>query len=105
MPCTIILKTIPGHRTPVGICLDVMGKSLDRKTIEVVSTVNDIRSAIADFGRTVHAVHPNESFYISVSIAKGSRKPNGYDAADKNDGLGERAYLKMEETTPCPATS
>lgn len=105
MPCTITLSTIPGHKTHFGITIDLFGKSLDRKTIEVVSTVNDIRSAIADFGRAVHEAHPNESFYISVSIAKGSRKPNGYDAADKNDGLGERAYLKMEETEPCPATS
>ncbi|MDD2878343.1 MAG: hypothetical protein PHT60_13975 [Acidiphilium sp.] len=104
MPCTITLSAIPGRKTHFGMTLALTGKSLDRKTIEVVSTVNDIRSAVADFGRAVHEAHPEESFYVSVSIAKGCRKPNGYDAADKNDGLGERTYLKMEETAPCPAT-
>ncbi len=104
MPCTITLSTIPGRKTPFGKTLALMGKSLDRKTIEVVSTVNDIRSAVADFGRAVHEAHPKESFYISVSIAKGCRKPNGYDAACKNDGLGQEVYMKMEGAEPCPAS-
>jgi murein tripeptide amidase MpaA len=105
MPCTITLSTIPGRKTPFGMTLALMGKSLDRKTIEVVSTVNDIKSAVADFGKSVHQAHPNESFYISVSIAKGCRKPNGYDAATKNDGLGQATYMKMGEPERCTATN
>ncbi len=45
MPCNITLSTIPGRKTPFGMTLALMGKSLDRRTIEVGSTVNDIRSA------------------------------------------------------------
>ena len=105
MPCTITLSTIPGRKTPFGMTLALMGKSLDRKTIEVVGTVNDIKSAVADFGKSVHQTHPDESFYISVSIAKGCRKPNGYDAAQKRHELGQETYMKMEELERCPATS
>jgi len=105
MPCTITLSTIPGRKTPFGKTLALMGKSLDRKTVEVISTVSDIRSAVADFGRAVHEAHPKESFYISVLIAKGCRKPSGYDAACKNDGLGQETYMQMGELKPCPASS
>jgi len=103
MACTITLSTILGWTTDHGIILELMGTCLARKTITVVSTVNDIRAAVADFGKEVHAANPEASFYVSVSIAKGSRKPNGYDAANNAKALRQQTYMKPEETRPCPA--
>jgi hypothetical protein len=105
MPCKLILSTIPGHLTHFGMTLELMGTCLARKEIEIVSTVADAKAAIADFGREVHQAHPDKSFYISVRIAKGFRAPNGFNAANQKNELGEKAYLKMEEPTPCPATA
>ncbi len=31
---------------------------------------------------------------VSVGIAKGSRKPNGFDNADKHHQLGKEAWMK-----------
>ena len=31
---------------------------------------------------------------VSVSVVKGSRKPNGFDAANSRNGLGQEAWMK-----------
>ena len=45
------------------------------------ATKPDIKAAVARFGAKVRAAHPDASFYVSVRLARGHRKPNGYDAA------------------------
>ncbi len=31
---------------------------------------------------------------VSVSVAKGLRKPNGFDAANSRNGLGQETWMK-----------
>ena len=40
------------------------------------------------------ARHPAQSFTVLVSVAKGSRKPNGFDAARGDNGLGQESWMK-----------
>ncbi len=50
-----------------------------------------------DFGERVAGQHPERSFLVLVSVAKGSRKPGGFDAADKRDGFGQDHWMKTIE--------
>jgi hypothetical protein len=59
--------------------------------------VAQIKEAVARFGARVRADHPNESFYVSVRLQKGARKPNGYDAASNRNGFGQDDFLHVEE--------
>ena len=52
--------------------------------------LDDIRRLVASFGQGVAAKHPGWSFTVLVGIGKGSRKPNGFDAARCNNGLGRK---------------
>ncbi len=103
MVCTLRMSATPGAKFPGGKTLEITS-TLARKTIDVVGTIADVRSAAMDFGKETHAAHPDASFYVFVSVVKG-RKPNGFDAADKAEQFGQETYLKMEEPKPCPASS
>ena len=72
------------------------GKSLASQTLTAISTVPDIKAAVAQFGAKVRAGHPGASFYVSVRLAKGNRKPNGYDAASNRNGFGQDDFLHVE---------
>jgi len=66
--------------------------------------VPDIKAAVARFGAKVRAEHPEASFYVSVRLAKGSRKPNGYDAASNRNGFGQDDFLRVEDKRTKPPT-
>ena len=102
MPVTLTLSTMPGTLTRndryTSILTKPFGPSLATETLTAISTVADIRVAVARFGARVHAEHPEESFYVSVCVAKGCRKPNGYDAASRGNGLGQEDFLHVTDT-------
>ena len=106
MPVTVTLSTVPGKLTRergyTSKTIELFGPSLATQTIGAVSTVPDIKAAVARFGDRVRAEHPDASFYISVRLAKGHRKPNGYDAASKHNGFGQDDFMHVEDKRPQP---
>lgn len=100
MPVTVTLSTVPGtltrERGYTSKTIELFGPSLATETTGAVSTVPDIKAAVACFGAKVRAAHPNASFYISVRLAKGNRKPNGFDAAANRNGFGQDEFLHVE---------
>ncbi len=99
MPVTVTLSTIPGaltrERGYTTKTIDLFGPSLAREALTAISTVPDIRAAVARFGARVRAEHPNSSFYVSVQLAKGHRKPSGYDAASNRNGFGQDEFMHV----------
>lgn len=96
---TITLTALPGHheQTPGRPCtatvIEVLGTALGRTRVEA-KTLDQIRAAVQAFGQGVAAQHPGQSFSVSIWIAKGSRKPNGFDAASRSNGLGQEAWMQ-----------
>ena len=101
MPVTITLSTVPGKLTRergyITKTIELFGPSLATETVPAVGNVAQIKQAVARFGAKVRADHPNESFYVSVRLQKGARKPNGYDAASSRNGFGQDDFLHVEE--------
>jgi hypothetical protein len=99
MPCAIMLRAIPGHfedgpgyRSRV---LEILGDVYGERSIPAAANLADIAKAVKAFGQDISAVRPGVSFQIMVSIRKGSRKPNGFDAADHENGFGQDDYMKV----------
>ena len=107
MPVTLTLSTIPGKLTREDRCtsktIELFGPSLGSETLTAISTVPDIKAAVACFGASVRAEHPEASFYVSVRLAKGCRKPNGYDTASGRNGFGQDDFLHVEDKRTRPA--
>ncbi len=110
-PITITLSTIPGtltrERGYTSKTIELFGPSLGTVTLSSLSTVADIKAAVALFGTRMRVGHPDASFTISVRLARGNRKPNGYDAASNGNGFGQDDFLHVEDgraraTTPAP---
>ncbi len=101
MAVTVTLSTTPAtaarEKYGTSMSLDLFGPSLGSETLPAVSTVAQISAAVARFGAKVRAAHPEASFYVSVSLAKGSRKPNGYDAARRGNGLGQEDFVRITD--------
>ncbi len=101
MPVTITLSTVPGKLTRergyITKTIELFGPSLATETVPAVGNVAQIKKAVARFGAKVRADHPNKSFYVSVRLQKGVRKPNGYDAASSWNGFGQDDFLHVEE--------
>ena len=110
MAVTITLSTVPGtmNQEDYGTSktLELLGPSLGTETLPALLTVADIRAAVARFGARIRAEHPKASFWVSVSLAKGNRKPNGYDASSRGNGLGQEDFMHVTNRrtkTPAPA--
>lgn len=96
---TITLSAVPGrhehtpgdaHTTTV---VEILGERLGDERAEIRNLV-DIRAAVQRFGMRVDAAHPNRSFMVSVGITRGCRKPNGFDAANHGNGLGQQQWMQ-----------
>ena len=79
--------------TPLSI-----GGAVPQRRVEVTDLVSVIE-AVAGFGRDVQAANPAASFEVSTRVVAG-RKPRGFDAADKVDAFGGRAFLPSMLTGP-----
>ena len=101
MPITIILSTVPGiltrERGYTTKTIELFGPSLGSETLGTISTVADIKAAVSRFGGGLKAEHPDASFYVSVRLAKGCRKPNGYDAASRGNGFGQDDFMRVQD--------
>ena len=95
MPATIVLAAYPGRCTPGGHELALsIGVAVPHRRVEVTNLVSVIE-AVAAFGRDVQAANPAESFEVSTRVVAG-RKPRGFDAADKANAFGGRAFLRSD---------
>jgi hypothetical protein len=72
-----------------------IGGSTPTRTVHV-SSLGEISTAVAHFGKDVLAANPEASFILLVSLAKGQRKPRGFDAADKTRQFGQEAFLRSD---------
>ena len=100
---TIILSACVGYRTRHSgyetVTFMPFNRVGERETIEAVN-VTAIRCAVAAYGERLKMTHPDASFLVMVSVARGSRKPNGFDATRSNGGFACNAWLKHREETP-----
>ncbi len=96
---TITMTALPGHHEQQPGCaytatvIEIMGTCLGRTRAEA-KALDQVRALVKTFGEGVAAQHPDKSFMVSVGVAKGSRKPAGFDEANKRNGLGEQAWMK-----------
>lgn len=101
MTVSVTLSTIPGRRSiedyGTSKTTTPLGESLGTETLPAVTNVAGIRAAVARFGNKVRAEHPEASFYISVRLAKGNRKPNGFDVASRGNGLGQEDFMHVTD--------
>ena len=107
MTVTVILSTVPGTKTRddygTSSTISIMGDSLGREILPGTKTVAEIRAAVARFAAKIRAEHPDASFYVSVRLARGDRKPNGYDAASRRNGLGQKNFMHLVDQRTAPA--
>lgn len=100
MPVTIKLTTMPGTKEQgphyTTRTFDLFGPSLGLEQITVQRT-DQVAAAVRAFGERVRAEHPDASFTILLRVAKGQRKPPGYDAAEKAGAFGEDAFMQVVE--------
>ena len=109
MAVIITLTTIPGTKTldnfGSSITMQLLRGPLGRKTLPAAPNLAAIRAAVAHFGTGVRAEHPGASFYVSVLLAAGQRKPNGFDAASRGNGLGQEDFMHVTDNCTKPAVS
>ena len=107
MAITVTLSTLPGSLTRedryTSKTVELFGTSLGREILPAIRNVADIKAAVAAFGARMRAEHPDASFYISVSLARGCRKPNGYDDASRVNGFGQDDFMHVQDKRTKPA--
>ncbi len=84
--------------------LNLFGPSLGREEITICKT-QEVAPAVKRFGDRVRSEHPDASFKVIITVAKGNRKPAGFDAARQSGGFGECAFLRVEDADGAPVTS
>lgn len=97
---TIRLAAYPGRKNVERGCTSTeialsLGGSTPTRTLQI-ARLDDITRAVAAFGGDLRKADPEASFAISVNVAKGQRKPRGFDAADKANKFGQNAFLRSD---------
>ena len=100
MAATLIMTALPGHleKGPsyTSRQIEVLGREYGRGS-RIIGTVAEAREAVSTFGAQIRAEYPDASFYISVLVRKGDRKPRGFDDASSNSGLGQDDFLTLRD--------
>jgi hypothetical protein len=84
---------------------DRLGSSIISRPMESIGAAQRIEArnlaavtaAVSAFGKQVSAGHPDASFSVAVIIARGGRKPNGFDTAYRHGGLGTEAWMEVRD--------
>ena len=97
---SIILSAYPGRRVREGSCTSTqigmcIGGGAPQRRL-AVEGLGGITRPVAEFGRDVLTANPGASFDISVTMAKGQRKPRGFDDAEKAGTFGHQAFLRED---------
>ena len=96
----IVLTGITGHREPASkpggfeaTVLTGIMNPFKRETVEIRKAA-DVAAAVKAFGDGIRAERsPMASFYIGVCMARGERKPPGFDRATNGERGGFTDYL------------
>lgn len=102
---TFTLTAVPATRFEEGTYRStemMVGKRLGERVQIEARTIEEIAAAVLSFGRGIQTAHPERSFEVFVAIAKGQRKPRGFDAACQGGTLRNQAFLWTVCTTPSP---
>lgn len=97
---TFTLSACPAWRSR-----DPLGTSIQSWPMQRLGTsqriearnIAEISAAVAGFGKQLAAEHPDASFSIFALIARGGRKPNGFDNAYRRGALGTEAWLQLRD--------
>ena len=95
---TITLMAVPARyeqhatRSYIMKVIEFLGACLGRSDREA-KNLGEIRTLVTCFGQGVAAQHSGQSITVLVGMARGSRKPNGFDAARYNNGLGQEIWM------------
>ncbi len=107
MAVTVTLSTVPGSLTRedrwTSKTIELLGKSLGKEILPAIRSVADIKDAVATFGTKMRAEHADASFYVSVTLARGCRKPSGYDTAASTNGFGQDDFMHVTDKRTKPA--
>ena len=90
MPAVLNMTALPGHLEKTcgytSKVLEILGRQFGRDS-KIIGSVADAREAVAAFAARIKVEHPDTSFYVSLSVRKGDRKPRGFDDA-RHDVVG-----------------
>lgn len=100
MAALITLTAVPGHiEQHAGYStktVEIYGRELARTTKPVAT----VRDAVQAFGTAIRERQPGISFAILVGVRRGDRKPHGFDAAQRGNGLGQDDFLLVSNERP-----
>ena len=97
---TFTLSACPAWRSRDSLGTSIISLPMQRLgTSQRIEARNlaEIGTAVAGFGKQLAAEHPDASFSIAVLIARGSRKPNGFDDAYRRGALGTEAWVQLRD--------
>ena len=97
---TFTLCACPAWRSRDSFGTSIISQPMQRlgtsQRIEA-RNIAEISAAVAGFGKQLAAEHPDASFSIAVLIARGGRKPNGFDDANRRGALGTEAWVQLRD--------
>ncbi len=100
MPAVLNMIAVPGHLESTSgytsKVLQICGRDFGRES-KIIGTAADVREAVLAFGARIKTERPDISFYVSLSMRKGDRKPRGFDDASRNGGLGQDDFLILRK--------
>ncbi|WP_051543385.1 hypothetical protein [Acetobacter papayae] len=68
----------------------------------VATRLDQIRSAVIEYGARVAADRPQESFMVMITVPRGQRRPAGFEAAYREGSLGTNAWMHEIFKRPLP---
>jgi len=87
-------ETRPGsHTMETSRFLIGAGAEHPARHVEV-KTLDGLRAQVGSYGTEVAAALPDLSFRVYVRVAKGSRKLPGFDAMERADYFGGKAWMR-----------
>lgn len=100
---TIILSAHPARRyereSLTGTQIEYGQKVVPSVCIEA-RTVPEIAEQARAFGASVFTAAPRVSFLVSVQMARGERKPRGFDVADRAGQFHDADWIHTEVESP-----
>ncbi|MBB2199891.1 hypothetical protein HLH44_21125 [Gluconacetobacter sp. 1c LMG 22058] len=100
---TIILSAHPARRyereSLTGTQIEYGQKVVPSVCIEA-RTVPEIAEQARAFGASVFTAAPRVSFLLSVQVARGERKPRGFDVADRAGHFHDADWIHTEVESP-----
>ncbi|MCX2567449.1 hypothetical protein OQ496_13430 [Acetobacter suratthaniensis] len=68
----------------------------------VATRLDQIRSAVIEYGARVAADRPQESFMVMITVPRGQRRPAGFEAAYREGSLGTNDWMHEIFKRPLP---